>query len=191
VLVIGTERDGGAEVKRASKPTFRFNLRFPASDIETWAARYAYATDEPLVAELAPRARERGYLTYDEFLAVCRWKTRRSASRCRSNDPALVEEATRAALSAKHERLKVGALLVLSGVQWPTASVILHFCDRGKYPILDYRALWSLGYKKPPTYTFPFWAAYCEFTRKFAKRARVSMRRLDQALWQFSKEKQG
>ena len=22
------------------------------------------------------------------------------------------------------------------------------------------RALWSLGYKKPPTYTFPFWVAY-------------------------------
>jgi len=29
------------------------------------------------------------------------------------------------------------------GVQWPTAWVILHFCDRGKFPIIDYRALWQ------------------------------------------------
>ena len=97
---------------------------------------------------------------------------------------------TRTALSARHERLKVGALLVLSGVQWPTASVILHFCDRGMYPILDFRALWSLGYEKPPTYTFPFWVAYCEFTRALAKRAGVSMRTLDRALWQYSKRNQ-
>lgn len=177
-------------MKPAKHVTFSFHLRFPELDIETWAKRYSYATDEPILSEIAPRARERGYLTHDEFLAICGWKSPRSAPRCASNDPALVEEVTRTALGAYRQELKLGILLVLAGVQWPTASVILHFCDRGEFPILDYRALWSLGYKKPPTYTFPFWVAYCEFTRALAKRAGVSMRKLDQALWQYSKVNQ-
>ncbi len=36
-------------------------------------------------------------------------------------------------------------LRFLDGVEWPTASTILHFCGARPYPILDYRALWSLG----------------------------------------------
>ncbi len=38
----------------------------------------------------------------------------------------------------------------------PHVTEYLHFCDRRSYPILDYRALWSLGFAKPPTYTFDF-----------------------------------
>jgi hypothetical protein len=178
-------------VKTAPQPTFSFDLRFPEADIEKWAGRYEYPKEYETETVIAPPAKARGYLKYDEFIAICHWKTPRSAPRCASNAPELVEEVTRTALAARHENLKLGALMVLAGVQWPTASVILHFCDRGKYPILDYRALWSLGYKKPPTYTFPFWAAYCVFTRELANRVGVSMRVLDRALWQYSKEKQG
>jgi len=69
------------------------------------------------------------------------------------------------------------------GPPWPSRA--------GKYPILDYRALWSLGYKKQPTYTFPFWAAYCELTSALAKESAVTMRTLDGALRQYSKDKQG
>lgn len=82
-------------------------------------------------------------------------------------------------------------LTLLSGVQWPTASVILHFCAAEPYPILDFRALWSLSEDVPPSgYTFPFWWSYCEATRCLAAKARVSMRVLDRALWQYSKENQ-
>jgi hypothetical protein len=78
----------------------------------------------------------------------------------------------------------------LAGVEWPTASVILHFCDRRPYPILDYRALWSLGYRKPPAYTFAFWMAYTRFTRELSQATGHSMRTVDKALWQYSKEHQ-
>jgi len=55
-----------------------------------------------------------------------------------------VREATQTALETADERAKTYILRTLAGVEWPTASVILHFCNRQPYPILDYRALWSL-----------------------------------------------
>ena len=39
--------------------------------------------------------------------------------------------------------------MALSGVRWPTASVLLHFGHRDRYPILDYRALEALGVPSP------------------------------------------
>lgn len=170
-----------------------FKLRFPEKqkDLVRWAERYSYPLDESEIeARMAPRARRRGHLTYEEFVRLCRWKTPRSQPRCAANAPALVEEVTRVALSARHEELKIGALLLLDGVSWPTASVILHFCDRRPYPILDVRAVWSAGARVPTPYTFPFWRAYTEFMRGIHERTGLSMRLLDRALWQYSKEKQ-
>jgi len=102
-----------------------------------------------------------------------------------------VKEVTRAALGSKDERFKIQALRLLEGVEWPTASVILHFCDRGRYPILDVRALWSAGLDASPCYGFKFWMEYTDFMRGLAADAGVSMRTLDKALWQYSKVKQG
>ena len=58
-------------------------------------------------------------------------------------------------------------------------------------PILDYRVAWSLGYAKPPNYTMEFWLGYLEFTRGLAARVGLSIRVVDKALWQYSKERQG
>jgi hypothetical protein len=68
--------------------------------------------------------------------------------------------------------------------------VILHFCDRRRYPILDYRALWSVGVARPPAYTFEFWWAYTSFTRELARSTGQDMRTVDRALWKFSKAHQ-
>jgi hypothetical protein len=62
---------------------------------------------------------------------------------------------------------------------------------RGRYPILDVRALWSAGLDATPSYGFDFWMEYTEFLRGVATHAGVSMRTLDKALWQYSKVKQG
>lgn len=156
----------------------------------SWAKRYSYPGEAEVEDRVAPAARHRGYLTRDEFLTLCLWKTPRSKSRCAANDASFVQEATRTALSTPHEELKIGVLLLLKGVSWPTASVILHFCDRGEYPILDYRVLWSVGMRPPPQYTFPFWWAYTCFTRELRARTGMSLRMLDRALWQYSKERQ-
>jgi hypothetical protein len=137
-----------------------------------------------------PRVRARGYLSRVEFLQLCHWKSPRARRRYASNTAAEIREATVIALASSDERAKIYILRTLAGVAWPTASVILHFCDRRPYPILDYRALWSVGCARPPVYTFDFWWAYTEFVRQLARSTRHDMRTLDRALWQFSKEHQ-
>jgi hypothetical protein len=173
----------------ADLPTFR--LRFPVEDVPEWAARYQYADDQEVEA-IGRRVRERGWYTRDEFLTVARWKTPRSQSRCRRNAESTVREATRIALAASDEHLRIGVLTLLSGVEMPTASVLLHLAHRDPYPIIDFRAVWSLGVAQPPiAYSFEYWWAYTQTCRALAADAGVSMRTLDRALWQYSKEHQG
>jgi hypothetical protein len=101
-----------------------------------------------------------------------------------------VRAVTAAALATPSERLRIEVLTLLCGVKWPTASVILHFCSTDRYPILDFRALWSLNVNVPKAYGFDLWWEYTQFCRRMADEAHVSMRTLDRALWQFSKENQ-
>ena len=167
-----------------------FRLRFREREIEYWASRYSYAGEEEIKNRVAPATRKRGYLTRNDFLLICRWKTPRSAPRCAKNDENYVHEVTGASLRSRNEEFKIRTLTLLNGVSWPTASVILHWCDRGHYPILDFRALWSLSTNVPSRYDFAFWWTYCEYVRDLSARTRLSMRVVDQALWQYSKERQ-
>jgi len=167
-----------------------FRLRFPVTEVMFWAARYSYADDAEVEA-MGRAAAARGWYTRDEFLTVTRWKTQRSRSRCEGNDEASVEATTRLALSAPEERIRIEAFTRLHGVAYPTASVLLHFARPDLYPIIDYRALWSLGWDSPPaSYTFEFWWEYTLACRSLAKTAGVTVRTLDRALWQYSKERQ-
>jgi hypothetical protein len=162
----------------------------PDDELRHWANRYAYPDEPEMEERMARDARARGYLMRDEFLELCRWKTPRSQPRCAENRDDFVREVTRIALATANEELKIRVLLLLAGVSWPTASVILHFCDRGRYPILDVRALWSVGFRRPPAYTFPFWWEYTCFVRGIGDRTGLPMRTIDRALWQYSKERQ-
>jgi hypothetical protein len=166
-----------------------FGLRFNGRDVRKWAARYEYGDDSVLVT-IGTKARKRGYLLGGELRAVARWKTPRSAPRIARNGEEFVRDTTRVALSTKCERLRIEVLTLLDGVKWPTASVILHFAYPDRYPILDYRALWSLGVDPVPPCTFELWERYVHFTRATARRLKVSMRELDRALWQYSKAMQ-
>jgi len=168
-----------------------FKLRFPEADLEKWAAQYDYPGEPELIAGPVARARERGYLEYSAFLAIAEWKSPRNRKRHASNAPEFVEEVTRVALApGTSSRLAIETLTLLAGVDWPTASVVLHFCHATPYPILDFRALWSLSRDVPARYTYPFFLEYSEFTRGLAQRSEVSMRILDRALWKFSQVNQ-
>ena len=165
-------------------------LRFPVEDILDLSQRYAYEyTDKVIVTDIAPRTKERRFLTCDQLDLLCRWKSPRIGSRCADNDPEFVKAVTKVALTTTSERLRIEVLPLLRGVGWPMASVILHWCHADPYPILDYRALWSLG-AAPPRYDFDLWWRYVCACRELTERAGVDMRTLDRALWQHSKEKQ-
>lgn len=98
-------------------------------------------------------------------------------------------EATGDALTAVDEATRVSALLGLDGVGVPTASTLLYFAFPDDYPILDVRALESLGVKPRSQYPVSFWLAYLGFCRELALRCGVSIRTLDKALWQHSKDR--
>ena len=165
-----------------------FSLQFALDEVPMYAARYAYE-DEKEVLAIGRHARRRGHYTLEEFLRVCRWKTPRSRPLVALNTAASVEEATRIAISeATGERERMEALRSLSGVGWPTASVLLHLAHPDRYPILDVRALHALGVQAPSAYSFRFWQAYVIACVELASRAGVGGRTFDQALWQWSKE---
>lgn len=172
-----------------SRPVPAFALQFDPAFLLRYAARYSYPAEDRIVDEIGPMARERGWYTKGEFIEICTWKSPRSATRAaRLNSAESIEEITRIALSATAEELRIWAPQALAFVSWPTASVLLHFGHRDPYPILDYRALESLGQSRPAAYSMPFWLAYLEATRRLAIENDVDMRTLDRALWQWSKE---
>ena len=119
---------------------------------------------------------------------MCGWKTARTSSKVAANTEPAVVDATRRALAALDEATRIGPLLELEGVGVPTASTLLYFAFPDDYPILDVRALESLGVKPRSTYPVSFWLEYLEACRELSRRAGVSIRTLDKALWQHSKE---
>jgi tetratricopeptide (TPR) repeat protein len=167
-------------------PTFQ--LQFPAERIPELAERFAYRGDERCRAAGAA-ARVRGHYVRQEFMVVCAWKTPRSGSKVAANSAAAVVAATGRALASSSEVVRMEALLELAGVGVPTASTLLHFAFPDDYPILDVRALESLGVKGRTVYPVTFWLAYLSACRELAAAHRVHIRSLDKALWQFSKER--
>jgi hypothetical protein len=120
-------------------------------------------------------------------VTVCEWKTARSRPKVASNSAAAIRTATRRAFATEDPVEQVTELLALAGVGLPTASVLLHFAFPEATPILDVRALESLGVSRS-SYTPGFWSAYVTACRELAAANGVSLRTLDKALWQYSKE---
>jgi len=172
-----------------SKSTFK--SRVSVRELKSLVKHYPADYDDEIERVLVPQVRGRGYFTKHEFEQICYWKTPRSRSKVASNSAQYIECVTRTALTTDSEQLRVEVLTLLNGVSWPTASVILHFCHQDPYPILDVRALWSLGVDAGQViYNFDLWWGYTQVCRQLAKRAGLSMRELDRALWQYSKENQ-
>jgi hypothetical protein len=165
-----------------------FEIQFPPERVPGLAARFP-EVDEGSVDTIGSAARARGYYQRREFLLVCAWKTPRSAPKAALNTAPVVRAATRRALADPDEAARMQALLTLSGVGVPTASTLLFFAYPALYPILDVRALEALGVKPRSQYPIGFWLGYLEACRALAVRCGVSIRTLDKALWQWSKER--
>lgn len=172
-------------------------LKFALSEIQTWYLGYLKESrpvdlvhEARIETVTALEVRARGYYTKEELVEVCRWKSPRSQSLVAKNPEGFVESVTRTALSTDDERLRIEVLTLLKGVSWPTASALLHFGTPNLYPILDFRAIWSLSIDTAPAYNFDFWWEYTTTCRQLAQQAAVSMRSLDRALWQFARKSQ-
>lgn len=165
-------------------------LRVPLEELRTYRDRYDYEAD-PNLEHVRRAAQEQRYLTRDQLHEVARWKSKRRSALVKENEEAFVREVTTFSFAATFEQSRIGSLALLSGVQYPTASIVLHFCVDVTYPILDFRAIWSLGLKQPSVYTPEYWIDYTETCRSLATANGLSIRELDMALWQYSREHQG
>jgi hypothetical protein len=164
-----------------------FELQFPANEIEPLAVRFGYV-DETRRLAVGTAARARGHYTRAELIEISAWKTVRSRPKVASNSEAAVIDATSRAFATTDEAARMGAVLELAGVGVPTASTLLYVAFPDDYPILDVRALESLGVKPRSQYPISFWLEYLAACRELAHRHGVSIRTLDKALWQHSKE---
>lgn len=173
-------------------------LRFCDTKIQNLAKRYEEKNQKVFkeakkFQKSKSKVQKDGYIDKDLLERITRWKAGRNIHADKNCD-AYVREITAYALKANNERTKIEVLTCLDGVLFPTASAILHFFHKGRYPILDVRALWSIGFGEDEIaktkYTFSFWWDYVSFCRETAARNDASMRTLDMSLWQYSKENQ-
>ncbi len=170
---------------------YTFKLRFSPEEISAWSKQYDYrGGDDKKIAEIGNKAKVQGFLTRDQFLAIVGWKSARPAKHHASNDDETIKEVTKLAFATKSRSLHLRALMLLEGVDVRTASAILHFCHNERYPILDVRAIWSLGIETSPKYWMGLWDEYEAECRKIATNANVTMRDLDRALWAYSAKHQ-
>ncbi len=168
----------------------RFALQFPVAEIAQLAARFSYPKDDRDCLAAGAAARERGHYSRAELILICAWKTERSKGRVAANSETAVELATsRAFRAGGDERRRLESLTGLAGVGVPTASALLYFAFPDDYPILDVRALESLGQQARTAYPASYWIEYLLACRRIAAEAAVPIRTLDKALWQWSKER--
>lgn len=165
-------------------------LRFRESEIPTLASRYEVPSEEIALMALRKEVQKAGFLSKLQLRSLARWKSPRSAGWIERNSDGYIKEITAFALAASDERARIEPLTLLDGVSWPTASVILHMFHEGRYPILDFRVLWSVSQDVPGQYGFELWLDYVTFTRGISERCGHDMRTVDRALWQYSKEEQ-
>ena len=163
--------------------------------INHWAKCY---TDEQTIVEqlveqyliglkdtVLTRNSHGGYLLYNEFYDLYCWKLKRQP---KDSESSCIEKITGDAFCLDNDCEKLEKLTKIHNVGKSVASAILHFYDRGKYPILDQHALRSVGICEKYVYgpEYPFWQEYVDFCQSKAKCYNVSMRNLDRALWKYS-----
>jgi len=148
--------------------------------------------DELMEKELAEWFNEHKYLDRNHLIELGRWKSPRALKQYKDkiNSDERVKEITSFSLSSKDEYVRIVCPQILKGVSWGVASVILHFAYPDDYTILDFRAVWSLGWEEPKQYSFDYWMDYINLVRKVTEECGVTLRQLDKALWQYSKENQ-
>ena len=162
--------------------------RLASDQLKVYAERFNMNSDMR-VADLVEPVRKRGYLTKSDLTILGDWKSPRIRPRIAQNSDQLIEEVTRLALGSSSIKLAVHLPQALVGVAMPVASTLLHWFHTDPFPILDVRALWSMGIE-PQSYTLDFWEQYVDATRQLAQGWNTDMRTLDRALWQYSDDHQ-
>lgn len=134
--------------------------------------------------------KSRGYMTKEEFMQVCMWKSPRPKKKYLSNSKEHVEEATKLMFLTNLEEIRVGLLQSLEGVSIPVASAILTLIDPKNYGVIDIR-VWQMLYlygevKNKPSgqgFTIRDWKEYLSILRKYASQFQMKVRDIEITLF--------
>jgi hypothetical protein len=140
------------------------------------------------------KIRQRGYLTKNELVDILNWKTRgRPIKHYSANTEKEVKEITRLAFETKNDKLKIHILTALNGVRYPSASAILMFYDKRRYPVLDIR-VWKQLHKvklvkenpRGQNFTLKQWEDYLKVIRQLAVQTKLTPRQVEKRLFDHS-----
>jgi hypothetical protein len=163
-----------------------FSMQFDPSEIPSLARRYGPEQDNEAFA--AGRKIVAGDYSRENLKVIVHWKSARKIAFIDDNTDAEIAKALRFACDIRTtEKLAVEILDKLHGVGVPMASAILTTINPAKYTVIDVRALQSLGLSKWDG-SASFYIDYLQECSLLAFRHKVSLRTLDRALWQWSKE---
>ena len=163
-----------------------FNLQFAAKDIRGLAARYDFKEDK--IALDAGARISGGDFSRANLEAIFEWKTKgRGRSRLTKNNDDEIADALKLAIEAETPRAAVAALTGLSGVDVPVATAILATVKPDDHTIIDWRALHALGVNASSV-TIKLYLCYLTYCKEIAVKNKVTLRELDRAMWQWSKE---
>lgn len=163
-----------------------FELRFPISEVNFWAAKYA--DDDADAFDAGARIRA-GDFSVANLEQVVRWKSNRRIKLISENHPDEVADALRLAMAAQQPRSAFAVLMGLRGVGMPMASAILTAIDQNKYTVVDFRAQDALSIPDANVDLNFYLTHYLPECVRLASKAVVSLRNFDRALWSWSKLK--
>jgi hypothetical protein len=163
------------------------------SSLEALLDQEPIVEEDPKTAGLIQRlrhvARDR-YLSREEFLLMCSWKSPRAIRHCRRNSARSVNSVIRRVLAARSEEKRMELLTSLHGVSVPTASAILTLTNPRRYGVIDIR-VWQLLFRLKSVKENPRgqnfrsgqWLQYLNILRYHAKRLGVPVRLVELSLF--------
>jgi len=180
-------------VKNTRFKKIKFRLRLTPQTLMRLRDRYFDDKSGMKREEAAFEAGRRilgGYYGEDVLAAIFRWKSNRPKALLARNDPADVADALRLATSAATARAAIAVLCGLRGIAVPVASAVMTAVDQERFTVIDFRALQTLGVELESP-TIDQYTQYLEYCQAKSQELALTLRDLDRALWQHSKERQG
>jgi hypothetical protein len=162
----------------------------------------------PYFESISRVLQKRGYLLREEFINICKWKTRRQTKRCKTNSDQDIKKITKTVISESQEiRNQIDSLKQLKGVGVPVASAILTVIFPNRYCVLDYRAWRALQWWQLKHVNFHKYSDFSKFLddynnyksrdsyikywghiRSLANKLKMKPRKIEMALWKYDKE---
>jgi len=133
-------------------------------------------------------------LSKDQFLKIAQWKSSRPLQYYKLNSEKDIREITSLAFATPEDSLKIHILAALKGINYPTASAILMFYDKTKYPVLDIR-VWKQLYQarlvttnaRGQNFTLSQVGEYFEVIRALSKELNITARQVEKRLFDHDK----